>query len=220
MSDSLRPRRVRASYSMDFKLELVEKSYQPGACVAQLAREHGINDNLLFTWRQRYSHLLPDEIQRSVSKPDDLRSGCRERQSAPDRELISRYPENTASRTDREGTMISLPSGTRIWLVAGATDMRKSFNGLGEQIQHVLDENPFSGHLFIFRGRRGDTVKILWADADGLCLFTKRLEEGQFIWPAVRDGKVAISRSQLAMLLDKLDWRQPKTPRLNSLTML
>jgi len=63
-------------------------------------------------------------------------------------------------------------------------------------------------------------VKILWADADGLCLFTKRLEEGQFIWPAVRDGKIAITRSQLAMLLDKLDWRQPKTARLNSLTML
>ena len=74
--------------------------------------------------------------------------------------------------------MISLPSGTRIWLVAGATDMRKSFNGLGEQVQHVLNDNPFSGHLFIFRGRRGDTVKILWADADGLCLFTKRQEEG------------------------------------------
>ncbi len=72
--------------------------------------------------------------------------------------------------------MISLPSGTRIWLVAGATDMRKSFNGLGEQIHHVLDEDPFSGHLFIFRGRRGDTVKILWADADGLCLFIKRPE--------------------------------------------
>ncbi|WP_227537828.1 IS66 family insertion sequence element accessory protein TnpB [Klebsiella variicola] len=97
--------------------------------------------------------------------------------------------------------MISLPSGTRIWLVAGATDMRKSFNGLGEQIHHVLDEDPFSGHLFIFRGRRGDTVKILWADADGLCLFIKRLEEGQFVWPAVRDGKIAITRSQLAMLL-------------------
>ncbi|WP_200406013.1 IS66 family insertion sequence element accessory protein TnpB, partial [Escherichia coli] len=69
--------------------------------------------------------------------------------------------------------MISLPSGTRIWLVAGVTDMRKSFNGLGEQVQHVLNDNPFSGHLFIFRGRRGDTVKILWADADGLCLFKK-----------------------------------------------
>lgn len=71
--------------------------------------------------------------------------------------------------------MISLPSGTRIWLVAGVTDMRKSFNGLGEQVQHVLDENPFSGHLFIFRGRRGDQIKVLWADSDGLCFFTKRL---------------------------------------------
>ena len=116
--------------------------------------------------------------------------------------------------------MISLPSGTRIWLVAGVTDMRKPFNGLGELVQHALDVNPFSGHLFIFRGRKGDTVKILWTDADGLCLFTKRLEEGQFIWPTVRDGKIAITRSQLAMLLDKLDWRQPKTARLNSLTML
>lgn len=62
--------------------------------------------------------------------------------------------------------MISLPSGTRIWLVAGVTDMRKSFNGLGELVQHALEENPFSGHLFIFRGRKGDTVKILWADAE------------------------------------------------------
>ncbi len=58
--------------------------------------------------------------------------------------------------------MISLPSDTRISLVAGVTDMRKSFNGLGEQVQHVLDENPFSGHLFIFRGRRSDMIKILW----------------------------------------------------------
>ncbi|EEW3555772.1 transposase [Escherichia coli] len=86
--------------------------------------------------------------------------------------------------------------------------------------ENVLNDNPVSGHLFIFLARRGDTVKILWADADGLCLFTKRLEEGQFIWPAVRDGKVSITRSQLVMLLDKLDWRQPKTSRLNSLTML
>ncbi|EKJ5694761.1 IS66 family insertion sequence element accessory protein TnpB [Salmonella enterica] len=116
--------------------------------------------------------------------------------------------------------MMSLPSGTKIWLVAGVTDMRKSFNGLGEQIQTVLNENPHSGHLFIFRGRRGDMVKILWADTDGLCMFVKHLEDGQFIWPAVRDGKISVTRSQLAMLLDKLDWRQSKTSRLNTLKML
>lgn len=116
--------------------------------------------------------------------------------------------------------MISLPSGTRIWLVAGVTDMRKSFHGLSEQVQHVLNENPYSGHIFIFRGRKGDMVKVLWADPDGMNLYVKRLEEGNFIWPVARDGKIVLTRSQLTLLLDKLDWRQPKAPRLNSLRML
>jgi transposase len=215
-----------------------------------LARDNGINDNLLFTWRQRYRHLLPDEIQRSIREQDSVipvvlpdmvlshhaephyepaAPACREAMTC---EVtvggaslrlsgdLSPALLKTLIRELSEEPMIPLPSGTRIWLVAGVTDMRKSFNGLGELVQHVLDDNPFSGHLFIFRGRKGDTVRILWADADGLCLFTKRLEEGQFVWPAVRDGKIAITRSQLAMLLDKLDWRKPKTARLNSLTML
>lgn len=80
--------------------------------------------------------------------------------------------------------MISLPSGPRIWLVAGVMDMCKSFNGLGELVQHVLDKNQFSSHLFIFRDRKGDTVKIFLADADALSMFTKRSEGGVFIWPA------------------------------------
>ncbi|EBH8951316.1 IS66 family insertion sequence element accessory protein TnpB [Salmonella enterica] len=116
--------------------------------------------------------------------------------------------------------MISFPSDTCIWLVAGVTDMRKSFNGLGEQIQTVLDENPHSGHIFIFRGRRGDMVKVLRADNDGMNLYVKRLEEGHFIWPAARDGKIVLTRSQLTLRLDRLDWRQPKTSRRNILKML
>jgi len=69
--------------------------------------------------------------------------------------------------------------------------MRQSVNGLGGLVQNTLDEAPLSGHLFLFRRRRGDTVKILWADADGQCLFTKPPEEGQFIWPIVRDDRSA-----------------------------
>jgi transposase len=72
--------------------------------------------------------------------------------------------------------MIALPAGSRVWLAAGITDLRKGFDGLAALVQTVLDKDPFSGHLFRFRGRRGDLVKILWWDGDGLCLFAKRLE--------------------------------------------
>nr|SPE08518.1 IS679 transposase orfB [Escherichia coli] len=106
--------------------------------------------------------------------------------------------------------MISLPAGSRIWLVAGITDMRNGFNGLASKIQNVLKDDPFSGHLFIFRGRRGDQIKVLWADSDGLCLFTKRLERGRFVWPVTRDGKVHLTPAQLSMLLEGINWKHPK----------
>lgn len=99
--------------------------------------------------------------------------------------------------------------------------MRRGFNGLGEQIQNVLDDNPHSGHIFIFRGRKGDMVKALWADRDGMNLYIKRLEEGHFVWPSAHDGKISLTRSQLALLLERFDWRQPvRQKRINSLNML
>jgi transposase len=75
--------------------------------------------------------------------------------------------------------MIGLPMGTRVWLAAGVTDMRRGMDGLAAQIQTTLAENPFSGHVFVFRGRRGDLVKLLWWSGDGLNLFAKRLERGR-----------------------------------------
>jgi transposase len=74
--------------------------------------------------------------------------------------------------------MITLPAGTRIWLAAGVTDMRKGFDGLSARVQTTLAHNPFCGHLFVFRGRRGDIVKLLWFDGDGLCLFISALNAG------------------------------------------
>jgi transposase len=105
--------------------------------------------------------------------------------------------------------VIDLRAGTRIWLSAGITDMRRGFYGLSAQVQTVLEQEPYSGHVFVFRGRRGDMIKLLWFDGDGLCLFQKRLERGRFIWPQADSGTVSLSRAQLSMLLEGIDWRRP-----------
>lgn len=105
--------------------------------------------------------------------------------------------------------MIGLPAGTRVWLAAGLTDMRRGFDGLAALVQTNLTQDPFSGHVFVFRGRRGDIIKLLWWDGQGMCLFAKRLEKGRFIWPQADSGSVALTPAQLSMLLEGIDWRAP-----------
>ena len=115
--------------------------------------------------------------------------------------------------------MIGLPSlqaldgapGPRIWLAAEATDMRCGFDRLAERVQAVIGEDPFSGHLFIFRGRSAHTIKILTYDGTGFLLMQKRLTQGKFIWPSQSEGVVLISRAQMSLLIDGLDWRSFKT---------
>jgi transposase len=113
--------------------------------------------------------------------------------------------------------VITLPAGTRVWLAAGHTDMRKGFDGLALQVQEVLRLDPHGGHLFVLvvpspsaRGRRGTLIKVLWHDGQGMCLFSKRLEHGRFIWPTPADGVVTISPAQLGYLLEGIDWRMPQ----------
>ncbi|MDO8775748.1 MAG: IS66 family insertion sequence element accessory protein TnpB [Burkholderiaceae bacterium] len=101
--------------------------------------------------------------------------------------------------------MIGPRAGTRVWLAAGVTDMRCGFNTLAVKVQTALSEAPYSGHVFIFRGRRGDLVKLLWSDGDGMCLLAKRLERGRFVWPRAESGSVALSAAQLSMLLEGID---------------
>ncbi len=105
--------------------------------------------------------------------------------------------------------MIALPPGTHIWLAAGVTDMRKGFGGLAALVQETLAENPFSGQMFVFRGKRGDLVKLLWWSGDGMNLYAKRLERGRFVWPQARSGAVHLTSAQLSMLLEGIDWRRP-----------
>ena len=105
--------------------------------------------------------------------------------------------------------MITLPNHTQIRIAAGVTDLRRGFNGLSALVQTKLEKSPMSGQVFIFRGRRGDLVKLIWFDGDGLCLFCKRLERGKFVWPQAREGVVSLTRAQLSMLLEGIDWRRP-----------
>lgn len=113
--------------------------------------------------------------------------------------------------------MIPVPQRTaangavRVWLATGHTDMRKGFSSLAVLVQETLKQDPHAGHLFVFRGRRGDLIKVIWHDGHGACLFTKRLERGRFIWPTAADaGGVAISPAQLGYMLEGIDWRSPQ----------
>src|SRR5258705_9795281 len=87
--------------------------------------------------------------------------------------------------------------------------MRCGIDSLAAKVQMALTEDPFSGHVFAFRGRRGDLVKLLWWDGDGLCLYAKRLERGRFVWPRTATGGAVLTPAQLSMLLEGIDWRPP-----------
>ena len=111
--------------------------------------------------------------------------------------------------------MTLLPPGVKVHLAFGFIDMRKGINGLAMLIQGVLRQDPFSGHLFLFRGRKANLIKIVYWDGTGLCLFTKRLEHGVFLWPSNVEpgGTLMLTPAQLSMLIDGIDWRAPLAVR-------
>ncbi|MGX5025301.1 IS66 family insertion sequence element accessory protein TnpB [Enterobacter sp. UPMP2060] len=115
--------------------------------------------------------------------------------------------------------MKSLPTSSCIWLVTGVTDMTSGFIGLASRVQNVLNEDLFFGHLFILRGRRGEMIKLLWSDDDGLCLFTKPLERDRFIWPVTREGKIHLTPAQFSMLLEGINWKNPQRTERPGLRM-
>ena len=108
--------------------------------------------------------------------------------------------------------MTLLPAGVKVHLAFGCTDMRKGIDGLAMLVQGMLRQDPFSGHLFLFRGRKANLLKIVFWDGTGFCLFTKRLEQGRFHWPVTCEmgGTVMLSSSQLSMLIEGIDWRAPE----------
>jgi transposase len=110
--------------------------------------------------------------------------------------------------------MISLPPAVRIFLARDPADMRRGFDGLAALTTSVLGQDPLSGHLFVFRNRRGDRLKVLYWDRDGLAIWMKRLERGTFRFPPPRDGRVEVTPAELAAILEGIDLeRAPRRPR-------
>jgi transposase len=105
--------------------------------------------------------------------------------------------------------MIPIASGVKVWIATGHTDMRRGMNSLALLVQEAFKCDPHGGDLYVFRGRSGSLIKILWHDGLGMSLYAKRLERGRFIWPQATDGVILISMSQLACMLDGIDWRNP-----------
>lgn len=105
--------------------------------------------------------------------------------------------------------MIPIAPGVRVWIATGHTDMRRGMNSLALLVQEALRRDPHGGDLYLFRGKSGKLIKIFWHDGLGMSLYAKRLERGRFIWPSAADGVVSISMSQLAYMLEGIDWRNP-----------
>jgi transposase len=108
--------------------------------------------------------------------------------------------------------VISLAPGTKVFLACQPIDLRNGFDGLAAKAQQIIGVDPFGGHLFLFRGKRGDYLKALYWDGSGLCLFAKRLEKGRFVWPPIVEGSFTLTPAQLALLIEAMDWRRTIAP--------
>jgi transposase len=110
--------------------------------------------------------------------------------------------------------MIVPPTGVRVLIATRPVDFRKGMDGLAAYVQESFRADPFSGVIYVFRAKRADRVKLLFWDQTGLCLLSKRLEEGKFRWPNVQDGVMRLSPAQLSALLEGLDWSRVHARRV------
>jgi transposase len=214
----------RRRWSRSEKERIVTAAMESGAVASEVARAAGIHTSQLFRWRQQLCEreqfpaafnpvAVVSEPGPASPAPTPERAGvCYRRPDADHRSgrCFDGRSADEGGGEEQAAVTIPIPSGARVWLAAGHTDMRKGFNGLALQVQELLRRDPHSGHVFVFRGRRGGLIKVLWHDGQGMCLYAKRLERGRFIWPSPADGVVTISPAQLGYLLEGIDWRLPQ----------
>ena len=109
--------------------------------------------------------------------------------------------------------MIGATGAARVFVATRPVDFRKGADGLAALVRDMMQTNPFNGAIYVFRAKRADRVKLVFWDGTGVCLFSKRLEEGEFHWPKIEDGVMRLSPAQLSALLEGLDWRRVRPAR-------
>ena len=109
--------------------------------------------------------------------------------------------------------MIGPTGAVRVMMATRPVDFRKGVDGLAALVRESMGADPFSGTIYVFRAKRADRVKLVFWDGTGVCLFAKRLEQGQFRWPKVADGVMRLTAAELAALLEGLDWKRVHEPR-------
>jgi len=209
----------RRRWSEAHKRRIVAESYRGGESATAVARRHGVHSSVLFRWRRRYGTAA--DTRRGVCSGGGRGARSRRVRRRPGAWRLcwaTTYGSSSTRRCMRRRWHGSLrwwggddsgSGGVRVWLATGVTDMRRGMNTLALQVQEGLGRDPHGGDFFVFRGRRGDLLKILWHDGVGVSLYTKRLERGRFPWPSTAGGAVSISAAQLGYLLEGIDWRNP-----------
>ena len=207
----------RRRWSVEQKQAIVAAAFGPDTAVRDVARQADVTPSLIYRWRRDlraaangFAQVLVAPTGDGVAVPAVPAIEIEFADNVRVRIPASVSPALAAAVVEAlAATMIPVPSGVRVWLAVGRTDMRKGMNGLALQVQQALGRDPHTGDLYVFRGTRGDLIKIVWHDGIGMSLYAKRLERGRFIWPSPADGAVAISAAQLAYMLDGIDWRNP-----------
>jgi transposase len=116
--------------------------------------------------------------------------------------------------------VISLAPDTKVYVACRPLDLRNGVDGPAAKAQQIIGADPFSGHVFLWRGKRGDYLEALYWDGTAMCLFAKRLEKGRCVWPPIVDKATTLTPAQLALLIEAMDWRRTVAPPAPAQPML
>jgi transposase len=208
----------RRRWTVEEKARIVAESFEADANISEVARRNGVARGLLTAWRQFAAAArspVPSFVPVQIDAEESSRGAAGERGRVAGRAGSGADDARDGTVSAARRPVIGLRADLKVVLATQPVDFRKSVHTLSALVSEALHANPYCGDVFVFRSKRMDRVKLLAWDGSGMVLVTKWLHQGRFTWPPIRDGVAHLSATQLAMLLDGLEWTQvlPKPVR-------